>query len=143
MNGHTEPHAGSPSPPPGVPVSEFDFTLPDLPDVRHFAETQARKAGLREETVTDLVIAVNEVATNAVTHGTPTAHLRTWADGADLVLEIHDHGRWRGGAFGRERPAPQATHGMGLWVARLLATTVTFRTGAGGSTVVLTFAGDR
>ncbi|MER6947677.1 ATP-binding protein [Nonomuraea sp. NPDC000554] len=116
-------------------MKEISFRLPDLPEVRSAAETQARAAGMPEEAIGDLVIAVNEVATNAVTHGAPPARLRTWEEDEGLVIEVHDDGAWRPG------PRPGTVGGMGLWVARRLATDLTLRIGSGGSTVTMRFAG--
>ncbi|GAA0941272.1 ATP-binding protein [Nonomuraea longicatena] len=120
-------------------VDEVTFTLLDLPGLRDLTADRARRAGLRGEAVANLVIAVNEVATNAVLHGSDAALLRAWPDGGGLVVQIRDEGRWAGAVFGAERPPAEATSGMGLWVARLLADTVEFDTGAEGSTVTLRF----
>ncbi|WP_308163921.1 ATP-binding protein [Nonomuraea sediminis] len=130
MSGHEAFTAGRAGPPFGMPIT---FRLPDLPLVRHLAQDYARRLGLDEETVGDLVIAVNEVATNAVTHGSQAGRLRTWLDGTDLVIEIHDDGTWKPG------PKPGAVGGMGLWVARRLSAHLTVRAGAAGSTVVMRF----
>ncbi|WP_245642641.1 ATP-binding protein [Nonomuraea candida] len=111
------------------------FRLPDLPQVRQFAEDEARAAGMPEEAIGDFVIAVNEVATNAVTHGAGDAFIRTWVIGGDLVVEVHDEGAWKPG------PLPGSVGGMGLWVARLLSSDLTLRVGSGGSTVIMRFPG--
>ncbi|MEV5896850.1 ATP-binding protein [Nonomuraea fuscirosea] len=135
MNEDVEPQSGHTSPPPGAPVKDLDFRLPDLPQVRQFAEDEARAAGMPEEAIGDFVIAVNEVATNAVTHGADRAALRTWVTGGDLVVEVHDEGIWKPG------PMPGAVGGMGLWVARLLSSDLTLRVGDDGSTVIMRFPG--
>ncbi|MEU8363887.1 ATP-binding protein [Nonomuraea sp. NPDC048882] len=135
MNEDVEPQSGHTSPPPGAPVKDLDFRLPDLPQVRQFAEDEARAAGMPEDAIGDFVIAVNEVATNAVTHGADHAALRTWVSGGDLVVEVHDEGTWKPG------PMPGAVGGMGLWVARLLSSDLTLRVGNGGSTVIMRFPG--
>jgi len=135
MTEDLDPRAGSTSPPPGAPVRRLRFRLPDLPQVREFAESEARGFGMPEEAVNDFVIAVNEVATNAVTHGADDARVRTWPDSGDLVVEVHDEGIWKPG------PMPGAVGGMGLWVARLLSSDLTLRIGSGGSTVIMRFPG--
>ncbi|SDJ84325.1 ATP-binding protein [Nonomuraea jiangxiensis] len=135
MNEDVEPQSGYTSPPPGVPVKQLSFRLPGLPLVRQFAEDEARAAGIPEESIGDFVIAVNEVATNAVTHGADDASIRAWTIDGDLVVEIHDHGTWKPG------PMPGAVGGMGLWVARLLSSDLTLRVGRGGSTVIMRFPG--
>ncbi|GGO80849.1 ATP-binding protein [Nonomuraea cavernae] len=127
---------GSTSPPPGAPVKVLRFRLPDLPQVRHFAETEARTAGMPEEAIGDFVIAVNEVATNAVTHGTTDGRVRLWVDDGDVVVEVHDKGEWKPG------PMPGSVGGMGLWVARLLALDLNLQVGSGGSTVTMRFPGE-
>src|SRR4051812_39196507 len=73
----------------GAPVAELAFRLPDLPDVRDFAAEQAVRGGMPEEDLADFLVAVNEVATNAVTHGHSTAKavLRMWIIGRTLVVE--------------------------------------------------------
>ncbi|MBF8186857.1 ATP-binding protein [Nonomuraea sp. K274] len=135
MNEDAEPPSGFTSPPPGAPVKRLSFRLPDLPRVRRFAEDEARDVGMPEEAVGDFVIAVNEVATNAVTHGAEPASLRTWVANGNLVVEVHDEGAWRPG------PRPGAVGGMGLWVARLLSSDLALRVGSGGSTVTMRFPG--
>ncbi|GAA3695685.1 hypothetical protein GCM10022224_071670 [Nonomuraea antimicrobica] len=129
------PGAAMLGPPPGAAVRQLTFRLPDLPEVRRFAEDEARAVDMPDEAVADFVIAVNEVATNAVTHGAADARLRSWVADGDLVIEVHDGGTWQPG------PRPGAVGGMGLQVARLLATELTLRTGNGGSTVVMRFPG--
>ncbi|MEV4799060.1 ATP-binding protein [Nonomuraea sp. NPDC049421] len=111
------------------------FRLPDLPRVRQYAEEEARAVGMPEEAIGDFVIAVNEVATNAVTHGHDHAFLRTWTSNGDLVVEVHDNGSWKPG------PMPGSVGGMGLWVARLLSSDLTLRVGGEGSTVIMRFPG--
>ncbi|MFI6598457.1 ATP-binding protein [Nonomuraea sp. NPDC050536] len=130
MTGRHASTAGPAGPPFGMPIT---FRLPDLPHVRHLTQKYAWRLGLGEEAVGDLVIAVNEVATNAVTHGAQSGRMRTWLEGTDLVIEIHDDGTWKPG------PVPGAVGGMGLWVARQLCADLTVQADAGGSTVVLRF----
>ncbi|GLW96784.1 ATP-binding protein [Microtetraspora sp. NBRC 16547] len=129
---------------PSVPgtAEELTFSLADLPDVREFAAVRARSRGMPEDAVGDFVIALNEVATNAVTHGAPEARLRVWGDSDGLVVDIHDDGReWRPGSPpGRVAPPENATSGMGLWVARRLSTDICVNTGSNGTTVTMRFS---
>ncbi|MEV0968398.1 ATP-binding protein [Microtetraspora glauca] len=132
----------------GVPPSgpgaakELTFSLDDLPDVREFAAVQARSQGMREDAVGDFVVALNEVATNAVTHGASEARLRLWGDRDGLVVDVHDEGRvWRPESPpGRVAPPENATSGMGLWVARRLSTDIYVETGSNGTTVTMRFS---
>ncbi|MFI6794599.1 ATP-binding protein [Streptosporangium canum] len=128
--------------PAGAAVAELAFCLPDLPDVRDFATVQAVRSGMSQEGLADFLVAVNEVATNAVTHGHATAKavLRMWTVGRTLVVEIHDEGRWAPGETpGETPPAPYATSGMGLWVARMISSDITFETGAAGTFITMSF----
>ncbi|MFC0860765.1 ATP-binding protein [Sphaerimonospora cavernae] len=120
---------------------ERGFSLADLPDVREFAADEARRGGMPDDAVGDFLLAVNEVATNAVTHGSTKARLSVWRDGEDLVVGVHDEGRdWRPeGAPGETPPPENATSGMGLWVARRLSRDIAVETGSGGTTVTMRF----
>lgn len=125
-----------------MPVREIAFRLPDLPEVRDFTAAQARRTGMTEDAVGDLVLAVNEIATNAVTHGTAKAFLRVWMDGGDVVFEVHDEGTgWQPDQPGHHAPGPRSTSGMGMWLARRLASDITFRADGGGTTVTMRFPG--
>jgi serine/threonine-protein kinase RsbW len=120
---------------------ERTFSLADLPDVREFAAAEAGRRGMTEEAVGDFLVALNEVATNAVTHGSTKARLRMWLDGVQLVVAVHDDGStWRpGDSPGHAPPAENATSGMGLWVARLLSHDLHVTTGASGTVVTMRF----
>ncbi|GAA4598786.1 hypothetical protein GCM10023194_77210 [Planotetraspora phitsanulokensis] len=131
----------------GVPPSvaetakELTFSLADLPDVREFAAAQAQDRGMSADAVGDFLVALNEVATNAVTHGSSKARLRVWTDGASLMVDVHDDGRlWHPEDRPGLTPPPEnATSGMGLWVARMLSHEIVVRTGVNGTTVSMRF----
>lgn len=120
---------------------ERAFSLAELPDLREFAAAEALLRGMREEAVGDFLVALNEVATNAVTHGSIKAWLGIRREGPDLVVAVHDDGRdWRfEGEPGHDPPPENATSGMGLWVARLLSDDLHVTTGPGGTTVTMRF----
>jgi len=50
------------------------FTRDDLSEVRCFVARHASAAGFEPERAADLLIAINELATNSVIHGEGTAH---------------------------------------------------------------------
>ncbi|GLW06747.1 hypothetical protein Misp01_18770 [Microtetraspora sp. NBRC 13810] len=127
-------------PPSAVPVREYTFRLADLPRAREFAADSARRHDMGEEFVGDFLIAVNEVATNAVTHGAGKAMIRIWPADGHLVVAVHDDGLWLPEEPpGQIPPPPNATSGMGLWVARLLSARIAFSTGSSGTTVTMAF----
>jgi serine/threonine-protein kinase RsbW len=126
--------------PSGAGVREMTFCVGDLPDVRDFAALQARRAGMPESEIGDYLVAVNEVATNAVTHGTAKARLSVWCDGGDLLVGVHDDGHWVPvEPPGMAAPHDFSTSGMGLWVARRLAKDLILRTGPNGTDLIMRF----
>lgn len=131
---------GVPAPVAGS-AKEFTFSLADLPDVRDFAADQARGRGMKEDAVGDFLVALNEIATNAVTHGSSQARLRLWGDEDALVADVHDDGQvWEPGSDpGTTPPGEHATSGMGLWVARLLSEQIVIRSGVEGTCVTMRF----
>ncbi|MEV0408010.1 ATP-binding protein [Actinoallomurus sp. NPDC050550] len=119
-------------------MSEMRFTAEQLPSVRRFTEALARRYKVNEGLVGDLVIAVNEIATNAVRHGSPHAELSMWTEDGSVIAEIHDSGTWTpADAPGGTPPPPEAEGGMGIWVARQICSAVNIRTGINGTVVRL------
>ncbi|MGI5233682.1 ATP-binding protein [Actinoallomurus sp. CA-142502] len=121
----------------GDQVDEMHFTVDHLPGVRRFVAAHARKCGLDEESVGDLVIAVNEIATNGVRHGSPKAELRMWASNGRVYAEVRDQGHWVPSDAGDAPPSSDAEGGMGLWVTRQICSAVHIIAGERGTTVRL------
>jgi anti-sigma regulatory factor (Ser/Thr protein kinase) len=133
----TAPFA-EPLPEPRAPVHELTFAPADLADLRTFVAGRARSAGLGETRVEDLVLALNEVATNSVRHGGGRGVLRIWVDADMLVCEVRDHGRIaQQPLVGRVRPALGQAGGWGLWLANQLIDIVQLRELPDGSVVRL------
>ncbi|MBX6169798.1 MAG: ATP-binding protein [Thermobispora bispora] len=122
-------------------AGEWAFSLADLPGLRDCAAAEALRRGMREEAIGDFLVALNEVATNAVTHGSARARLGMWREGPSLVVAVYDGGReWcLDGEPGDDPPPEYATSGMGLWVARLLSNDIRVTTGPRGTTVTMRF----
>ena len=119
----------------------MNFTSTDLPRVRRLTVTWATRAGMSAEAADDFVIAVNEIATNAVRHGSPRASLRLWVSGGAGVAEIRDSGHWAAAAAPTplpRRPAEQG--GMGLEVARLVCDDLQIKATSAGTAVLLRMA---
>ena len=96
---------------PGPPAPlEMTFRAADLPLVRRRSASWALRAGMAADVADDFVIAVNEIATNAVRHGSPEATLRLWVDGRAGLAEIRDQGHWppRPAACPSARPSTAA-----------------------------------
>lgn len=120
--------AGSPA---AAPYA-VGFEMADLPLVRRGTAGWLARAGLSQERTGDFVLAVNEIATNAVRHGSPKASLQLRLDGSAVVAEIGDSGHWPPGPTPTGEPG-----GMGLALARQVCDTVDIRTGNDGTTVIL------
>jgi len=121
----------------GDQVDEMDFTVDHLPGVRRFVAAHARESGLDEESVGDLVIAVNEIATNGVRHGSPHAELHMWTSEGRVIAEIRDEGRWIPSPAGEAPPSSDAEGGMGLWVTRQICSAVHITADESGTIVRL------
>jgi anti-sigma regulatory factor (Ser/Thr protein kinase) len=130
----------------GAPALELSFVLQDLPGVRRRLESFARDAGMAGWRADELVLAVNEITTNAVIHGRPPATVRVWHAEDEIVVEVADAGEGiRDALAGQLRPAATSLGGRGLWLTRLLCDAVEVRS-AGGSAVTVraaTTSGDR
>jgi anti-sigma regulatory factor (Ser/Thr protein kinase) len=135
-NGPTVPIACeqplSASPPDAVALS---FRLDQLIDVRALVSEQATAAGMEREGVMDLVLAVNELATNAVRHGDGGGTLHVWWRSTRVVCQVDDRGRITDPLAGRRTPAPDAAGGVGLWTVNQLCDLVEVRSSGTGTTV--------
>jgi anti-sigma regulatory factor (Ser/Thr protein kinase) len=110
-----------PAPPPvllGPPDMRMEFSAWQLHEVRTAVEQALEAADYGRERAEDVVLAVNEVATNAVEHGTPEARLSVWAGPGGLVCEIDDGGTLRDPLPGLQAPHPAEARGRGVWIAR-------------------------
>jgi serine/threonine-protein kinase RsbW len=127
---------------PGWP-GEADFPAPrrlwfrkdDLWQVRRVTAQWATRAGLSAGRTDDFVIAVHEIAANAVRYGSPAARLLLRMTGGAAAAEIHDNGRWQPSA--QTAPAAGRSGGMGLPLVRLVCDEVKIRAGNDGTTVLL------
>jgi anti-sigma regulatory factor (Ser/Thr protein kinase) len=121
-------------PPPAEPPTVIGFRGDPGP-VRQFVAGQARRLGLPQSRVDDLVFIVNEVATNAIRHGAGYGQVLVWREGGRLLCEVNDPGEAKGDLFGAIPPDLDSEHGHGLWVARQLCDLLEIRTRQPGTTV--------
>lgn len=127
---HPVPGRHLPGPPAGLEV----LTYRDDPgSARQFVRERARAAGLTEPGLTDLVIAVGELAANTLRHTRGPGTVRVWADSAEVLCEVRDGGHIRDPLAGRRCPAPDAGGGHGLWVVHQVCDLVEMRTGGSGT----------
>jgi anti-sigma regulatory factor (Ser/Thr protein kinase) len=119
-----------PLPAPPASVQELAFDGESLGAVRRLVASRAAEAELDSARASDLVLAVNEIATNSVRHGGGTGTLRVWVGTRWLVCEIEDRGRIDDPMAGREEPTPDRPDGRGLWIANQVCELVQMRTSA-------------
>jgi anti-sigma regulatory factor (Ser/Thr protein kinase) len=98
----------------------------------------ARRWGMRADRADELVLAANEVVTNAVVHGEPPIAARCWVADGDFVCEISDGGPGVGDPdAGWALPQPGAQEGWGLALARRICDALEIVSGREGSRVRL------
>ena len=125
---------------PGAPedAAVFPFTDANLPELRAHVAALADRLGLGREQAGDIVLAVDEVATNSYRYGGGGGTLRTWAtNSGGLVCEISDGGRLADPMVGRRRPPVDQIGGRGLWIANQLCDLVQVRSSGDGAVVRL------
>src|SRR5690349_21253019 len=118
-----------PGMPPAAAPYAVSFSAGDLRQLRHAVAGWAARAGLQGQRADDFVIAVHEIAANAVRHGSPVARLALQIAGTAAQAEVRDSGRWRLEPPGAAAPGGL---GMGLDVARRVCDEITIRRGANG-----------
>lgn len=119
----------------GAPDLRLRFRAWQLQEVRHAVRRLAEATGFACERVDDVVLAVNEVATNAVEHGGRDGELRLWSTSDGLICEVHDSGELPDPLPGLVAPHPSDPRGRGLWIARQLCDLLHVWTDQGGTHV--------
>jgi anti-sigma regulatory factor (Ser/Thr protein kinase) len=114
---------------PAEPWAALTFGAADLPEVRSTVVDQAVLAGLLPDRMEDLQIAVNELATNAVSHTIGPGRLRVWRETDRVVCEITSPGRLVDPLAGRLPPDPERECGRGLVLVNHLCDLVQLYTG--------------
>ena len=126
-----------PLPPAPTGALELVFTVGDLAAVRRVVQRSSLAEGLVESSTDDLVLCVDEVASNSLLHGGGDGVLRMWREPTELICEISDAGSIADPLVGRENPAVDRLGGRGLWMANQLCDLVQVRSGASGTVVRL------
>ena len=162
FRGSAGPPAGaSDAPPvPGVsiaaraqPAVDQSFDGDSLYAVRATVAAHASEAGIQESRVRNVVLAVHELAANAVRHGAGQGRMRLWVTGDGIRCEMTDAGAPPARANGdgddqdtRSRDAASAgaelwpvEHGHGLWLVREIADQFSLESGPSGTVAVVSF----
>lgn len=118
----------------GAPDMNLRFGAWQLHELRAQVQQALLDAGCQLDHAEDVVLAVNEVATNAVAHGESEAELYLWT-GDELVCEVHDRGILADPLPGLQAPHPSHPKGRGLWIARQLCDMLHIWSDPGGTHV--------
>ncbi len=118
-----------------------DDDITDYAGLRHAVRDRLSDVDGPADVLEDFLMAVDEMASNAVRHGGAPAGLRLWSGPGRLVCTIRDAGRGWDDPFAGYGPAhgEDLSHGgMGLWLARQLCDHVAIRRAGDGVSVRLT-----
>ena len=125
------------------PLLDQEFDPGTLYALRAAVQAHAGRAGLSEDRAAEVVLAVHELAANAIAHGAGRGRLRMWDLAGVLSCEIADSGPAALGGPPRTAetadPGP-AGDGHGLGLVRQLADHLDLRSGPRGTRAVVTFA---
>lgn len=102
----------------GAPDMRMVFGAWQLNEVRAAVERSLLAYGYGRDRAEDVVLAVNEVATNAVEHGSGEAFISVWEATDGFVFEVQDGGALRDPLPGLRAPHPSEARGRGVWIAR-------------------------
>ena len=125
----------SPLPPPAVEPAELRFAYGDLSVVRDFVARTATHEGIDPQRISDLVLAVDELATNSLRYARGEGVLRTWRENGALLVEVADDGHIADPLAGRDCPPPSEASGRGLYLVNQLCDLVQLRSSPDGSVV--------
>jgi anti-sigma regulatory factor (Ser/Thr protein kinase) len=127
----------TPLPPPRGPVEALAFDADSLEDLRSVVARRGDAAGLESPRAVDLVLAVNEAASNSVRHGGGNGVLRVWREGEALICEVRDRGVVDDPLVGRHRPSLARAGGWGVYIAHQICDLVQLRSDRHGTVVRL------
>jgi anti-sigma regulatory factor (Ser/Thr protein kinase) len=109
-----------------------------LSAVRRFVSEHGRAAGLSEDRILHLTIAVSELASNTIAHGGGVGIAAIWTQDGHLVCQVADEGHIRNALAGRIPVAPdQPTGGRGLVLVNQVCDLVRVHTRPGATTTRL------
>jgi anti-sigma regulatory factor (Ser/Thr protein kinase) len=126
-----------PLPPPQQRPKEFYFEAATLAALRQYVQLRAADAGLSARRTEDLLLAVNEVATNSLRHADGCGTIRVWEEPHAVICEVRDGGTFDEPLAGRERPIPDQIGGFGLWLSNQVCDLVQIRSIGDGTVVRL------
>ncbi len=125
----------APLPRPPSAAETVAFERETLDDVRRLVAARGAQAGLGRARADDLVLAVNELATNSVRHGGGHGILRMWSEAEALQFEVRDSGHIEDPLVGRRHRRGDEIGGWGMWIAHQVTDLMQVRSGPNGTVV--------
>jgi anti-sigma regulatory factor (Ser/Thr protein kinase) len=104
-----------------------------LAELRSQTGRYASVAGLDRQLAEDLVLAVDELASNSIEHGAGHGTATFWVWPGRVIAEVHDAGKLTVALPGLRPPDPEQPRGRGVWLSRQLCTTVHLWSAADGT----------
>ncbi len=143
----------------GSPIVDLEFDSDGLATLRAQLRACALRAGFPEDRAVDVVLAVHELAANAVRHGGGAGRLRVWSHAGTLRCQVDDGGSPGSAEQEADRreiaaaePKNTRNHtvmdslprepGHGLWVVQQLADRMQSLSGPRGTSVMITLTRD-
>jgi anti-sigma regulatory factor (Ser/Thr protein kinase) len=108
-----------------------------LSALRELIAERARSEGLDRARASDLVLAVDELATNTLRYTRGEGVVRIWREDAELLVEVADDGHIADPLAGRDCPPATELGGRGLYLVNQLCDLVQLRSSPEGSVVRL------
>ncbi|HEX6933312.1 MAG TPA: sensor histidine kinase [Streptosporangiaceae bacterium] len=130
--GRFPPGCDEPLPPPAEEAASVVID-DQLGPVRQFSANEGRAAGLDRARVNDLVLAVSEIAANALSHAGGGGVVRSWCTSDEVVCQVEDHGYITDPLAGRYRKPADAQGGHGLWLVNRVCDLVERRSSPAGT----------
>jgi len=127
------------------PVLDQVFDGDSLYALRAAVAAHASQAGMPDGRASDLVLAVHELAANAVRHGAGHGRLRLWKTEDMLRGEVTDDGGQNAAGTGGADAAAQdaalwrVDSGHGLWLIRQVADQASWYCGPSGTVAAVSF----
>jgi anti-sigma regulatory factor (Ser/Thr protein kinase) len=109
----------------------------DLRPVRRFIASTATRIGLTPPRITDLVLAVSELAANTLAHTPGGGQVQIWQTSKEIVCQVTDTGQITDPLARHRASLPGRLHGKGLWLVNQVCDLVQSRTGRAGTTTRL------
>jgi anti-sigma regulatory factor (Ser/Thr protein kinase) len=128
---------GAPLPDPSGEPRRLAFHVDTLAALRIFVHEEAVNAGLSNARTNELILAINELATNSLRYGGGQGTLTLWPSGDGVICDVRDGGRITQPLVGRQRPTKDQEGGRGLWMVNQLCDLVQIRSSEAGTAVRL------